>query len=377
MRALQCAQILIPIVLTLAAGALASNVATVKPEDVGLNPQRLDQLSHTLQTHVDRGQIAGVLALVGRRGHVAYCETFGYMDVEAARPMQADSIFRIASMTRAVTAVAVLQLMEQGRFMLDNPVSKHIPAFKDMTVAVDPSEIVPAERPITIRDLLRHTSGILYGGKACRQAKLHQWGRSLSAFVETLCALPFGSQPGGQFKYSYSTDVLGYVVEVVSDRPLDDYFEQFIFKPLAVHDTGFAVPREKVERLTNHYHYTQGKLECRERAATSPFLKRAKALSEGSGSSYSYPGLVTTARDWWRFMEMLRNQGQLDGKRVLSHPAAQVMCADHLGDIPGASSPGPGMTCPSASLRTPLSTADSPRRGQFVGRAVRTTRTIL
>jgi CubicO group peptidase (beta-lactamase class C family) len=342
MRTLKFALGWILVLLVLAASTLASDLEAVKPGDVGLNSQRLAQLSRTFQDHVDEGQIAGALLLIGRRGQVAYCETVGYMDLEARKPMQTDSIFRIASMTKAVTAVAVLQLMEQGHFMLDDPVSKYIPEFKDMKVAIEPNQVVATDRPITIRDLLRHTSGIAYGGKAYRQAGLNKWDRSLSEFVGTLCKLPLASQPGARFRYSYSTDVLGYLVEVVSGRPLDEYFEQSIFEPLAMHDTGFVVPQEKVERLTNHYRSAQGKLLCEEQAAISPFLKRAEALSGGGGWSYSYPGLVTTAKDWWRFMEMLRRHGQLDGQRVLSRPTVKLMCADHLGDAPGAFEPGTG-----------------------------------
>jgi len=333
---------LIPALFMLATSALASDIETVRPEDVGLSAQRLGRLSRTFQAHVDEGQIAGALLLIGRRGQIAYCETFGYMDVEAKRPMPTDGIFRIASMTKAVTAVAVLQLMEQGHFMLDDPVSKHIPTFRDMTVAIEPNQVVPAERPVTIRDLLRHTSGLLYGGKAYHQAGLHSWDRSLAEFVETLGQLPLAFQPGARFRYSYATDVLGHLVEVVSGQALDKYFEQFIFEPLAMHDTGFVVPPEKVERLTNHYRYTDGRLICEEQAAASPFLQRSEALSGGGGWSYSYPGLVTTAHDWWRFMEMLRRHGQLDGRRVLSRPMVKLMCSDHLGDIPGAFEPGSG-----------------------------------
>ena len=342
MRTRELIRKLVLLLLVLTTSALASGLEAVKPEDVGLSSQRLTRLSRTFQSRVDEGQIAGALVLIGRQGHVAYCETFGYRDMEGRKPMQEDSIFRIASMTKAVTAVAVLQLLEQGHFMLDDPVSKYIPQFKDMTVAVEPNQAVPADRPVTIRDLLRHTSGLLYGGKAYREAGLHEWDGPLSEFVATLATLPLGSQPGTRFRYSYSTDVLGYLVEVVSGRPLDDYFEQFIFEPLAMHDTGFVVPPEKVERLTNHYRYTQAGLICEEQAATSPFLKRSEALSGGGGRSYSYPGLVTTAHDWWRFMGMLRRHGQLDGKRILSRPTVELMYADHLGDIPGAFEPGSG-----------------------------------
>ena len=333
---------LIPVLLMLAIGAHASDIETVKPENVGLNSQRLAPLSRTFQDHVDQGQIAGALLLISRRGQIAYFEAFGNMDMEAKRPMKKDAIFRIASMTKAVTAVAVLQLMEQGHFRLDDSVSEYIPAFEDARVAVEPNEIVPAERPVTIRDLLRHTSGLRYGGKAYHEAGLHQWNGSLARFVEALGRLPLAFQPGARFEYSYGTDVLGYLVEVVSGQPLDEYFEQSIFKPLGMPDTGFVVPPEKVERLTNHYRYAQDRLVCVEQAATSPFLERSKALSGGGGWSYSYPGLVTTAHDWWRFMEMLRRHGQLDGKRVLSRPAVKLICTDHLGDIPGAFEPGTG-----------------------------------
>ncbi len=136
--------------------------------------------------------------------------------------------------------------------------------------------------------------------------------------------------------------MLGHLVETVSGRPLDEYFQQFIFGPLDMRDTGFVVPAEKVARLTNHYAFEKGKLVCKEQAATSPFLEQAKALSGGGGWSYSYPGLVTTARDWWRFMEMLGRYGRLDGQRLLSRPTVELMCADHLGDLPGAFEPGTG-----------------------------------
>ncbi len=326
----------------LASCGFASDLETVRPEEVGLSSARLDRLRQVFQSHVDEGRLAGALVLVGRQGKVACCDTLGHMDVKARKPMRKDSLFRIASMTKAVTAVAVLQLMEQGHFLLDDPVSKYLPAFKDMTVAGESGKVEAAHRPIAIRDLLRHTSGLLYGGKAYRQAGLHQWDRSLAEFVETLAALPLAYPPAARFEYSYSTDVLGHLVETVSGRPLDEYFQQFVFEPLDMHDTGFVVPAEKVGRLTNHYAFEDGKLVCKEQAETSPFLKQAKALSGGGGWSYSYPGLVTTARDWWRFMEMLRRYGRLDGQRVLSRPTVELMCADHLGDIPGAFEPGTG-----------------------------------
>jgi CubicO group peptidase (beta-lactamase class C family) len=252
-------------------------------------------------------------------------------------------------MTKVVTAVAVLQLMEQGRFRLDDPASRVIPGFAQVKVlapdqtGTDPStpRTVALARAITIRDLLRHTSGIDYGSPQ-KTADLYDWQGSLSGFVDRLLTIPLRCQPGAEFRYSFSTDALGLLVEAVSDRPLDRYFQEDIFTPLDMRDTGFVVPAEKVARLTNHYEIENGQLVCRDKATESPFLKRAAGLSGGGGWHYSYPGLVTTARDWWRFLEMLRNYGRLGERRVLSRKTAELMCADHLGAIPGFFEPGAG-----------------------------------
>lgn len=333
------------------AGGLAcgQSLSAVRPESVGLSGERLARLDETLEGLVDEGKLAGVSLLVSRQGQVAYRRDFGFMDVENQRVMTPDAIFRIASMTKALTAVAVLQLFEQGRFILDDPAANFVPALKTMRV-MDPNQTgadpgsprtVPLTRDITIRDLLCHTAGI-HGGSRYTQAGLRDWNGSLEGFVERLASVPLDCQPGTQFQYSYSTDVLGYLVEVVSGQPLDEYFAQHILKPLDMKDTGFVVPSEKVSRLTNHYRYADGELVCGEAAATSPFLQRAQALSGGGGWSYSYPGIVSTVRDWWRFIEMLRRHGELDGTRILSPNTVKLMCSDHLGTIPGAFEPGAG-----------------------------------
>lgn len=322
---------------------------TVTPESVGLSAERLTRIDRTFQEMVGQGQIAGVSLLIARRGQVAYRRDLGFMDIEAEKPMAPDAIFRVASMTKAITSVAVLQLFEQGRFMLDDSAAKFLPILKTMRV-LDPNQAgaapnqprtVPLERDITIRDLLRHTSGI-YGGSRYAQAGLRNWEGSLQDFVERLASVPLSCQPGTRFQYSYSTDVLGRLVEVVSGRPLDEYIAEHILKPLDMRDTGFVVPADKVERLTCHYEFRNDRLVCTDRAAASPFLKRAEALSGGGGWDYSYPGIVTTVRDWWRFMEMLRNHGQLEGVRILSPNTVKLMCSDHLYDIPGAFEPGAG-----------------------------------
>ena len=167
----------------------------------------------------------------------------------------------------------------------------------------DAPRTAPLERDITIRDLLRHTAGI-YGGSRYTRAGLRDWSGSLEGFVEQLASVPLDCQPGTRFQYSYSTDVLGYLVEVVSGEPLDVYFAKHILAPLDMKDTGFVVPDEKISLLTNHYRFREGRLMCQEEAETSPFRQRAQALSGGGGWNYSYPGVVTTVRDWWRFMEL-------------------------------------------------------------------------
>lgn len=323
---------------------------TVSPKTVGLSPERIGRIHQTFQGLVDEGKIAGVSVLISRQGKIAFYEPLGYMDLENNKPMADDAIFRIASMTKALTAVAVLQLFEQGYFMLDDPASRFIPVLKTMRVmdpnqaGADPNQprTVPLERDITIQDLLRHTSGFMYGGSRYTLAGLCDWQDSLEEFVDRLASLPLDCQPGTRFRYSYSTDVLGYLVEVVSGQTLDEYFAEHITAPLNMVDTSFVVPPNKVSRLTNHYRFTGIQLVCKEKAATSPFLKRAKALSGGGGWNYSYPGLVTTVKDWWRFMEMLRNHGQLDGMRILSPNTVKLMRSDHLGDIRGAFEPGTG-----------------------------------
>ncbi|MBN1362253.1 MAG: beta-lactamase family protein [Sedimentisphaerales bacterium] len=329
--------------------AEAEALQVVTPESVGLSAERLARIDETFRRLVDDGQIAGASLLISRRGQVAYRRDLGFMDVENEKPMASDAIFRIASMTKALTSVAVLQLFEQGRFMLDNPAARFVPVLKTMRV-MDPNQTgaepgrprtVALARDITIRDLLRHTAGI-YGGSRYTQAGLRNWTGSLQGFVDRLASVPLDCQPGTRFQYGYSTDVLGYLVEVVSGKPLDEYFAEHILTPLDMRDTGFVVPPDKVSRLTNHYSFAGGQLVCKEEAATSPFLKRAEALSGGGGWSYSYPGVVSTVRDWWRFMEMLRHHGQLDGVRILSPTTVKLMCSDHLGAIPGAFEPGAG-----------------------------------
>jgi len=321
----------------------------VSPEVVGLSPERVEHIHQTFQELVDEGKIAGVSVLISRDGKIAFWDTLGFMDIETKKPVSKDTIFRIASMAKAVTSVCVLKLYEQGHFLLDDPVSKYIPEFKQMKVTVaagaenqDGTKEVPAKRDITIRDLLRHTSGILYGGKSYREAGFNKWDKPLGDFVKKLAQLPLACEPGTKFNYSYSIDVLGYLVEIISGQPLDEYMKQQVFEPLGMVDTDFYVPEEKLARLPNHYRYKDGSLILDEPSKTSPFLKKPIALSGGGGWSTGYGGLVTTMQDWLRFLEMLRNYGRLEDTRILNRKTVELMTADHLKDISGAFEPGTG-----------------------------------
>ena len=338
------------VVCVLPSAAPASDLPRATPAEVGLSAERLARIDRAFEAAVSERRVAGALVLVGRRGKVAHLQGFGYADVESRRPMTEDAIFRIASMTKVVTALTALQLLEEGRFALDDPVSRYLPAFAKARVLApdqsgadpaDPRTVAPA-RAMTIRDLFRHTSGI-WGGDRSDKAGLPQWKGSLAGFVETIAGLPLGYQPGSEFRYGYSTDVLGHLLEVLSGNPLDRIFADRVFGPLDLRDTGFTVPPEKVGRLTSDYRYSEAEgLVCEDRADSSRFLVRAEGLSGGGGWSYSYPGLVTTARDWWRIAEMLRRMGELDGRRLLSRKTVALMCSDQLGGIPGAMRPGLG-----------------------------------
>ncbi len=298
---------------------------------------------------VERGRIAGVHALVAVEGEKVYAKTFGYADIESGLELKEDAIYRIASMTKIVTAMAALQLWEQGVYDLDDPVSKFLPEFKNAkvlkTTAVNrdtpPFDMEELEREPTIRDLFRHTAGI-WGGQRYTNIGLRQWTGTLDGFVERLISVPLNCQPGTKFEYGYSSDVLGLLIEKWSGQCLDDYFREKIFEPLKLNDSGFVIEDGKLARLANHYHFDGERLVCKEKSADSPFRKRANALSGGGGWDYSYPGLLTSMDDWLVIMELIRNYGIIDKVRILKEETIRLMCSDQLGNIPGAFEIGTG-----------------------------------
>src|SRR5215216_4280462 len=323
----------------------AQTLPRARPESVGLSSERLKRLSEALNGYVKDGKLSGGVALVARRGKVAYAEAFGQRDREAASPMREDSIFRIASQTKALVSVGVMILQEEGRLLISDPVGKYLPEFRETTVAVPKQgggyEVVKAKRPITIRDLLTHTAGVGYGGGVARDrweaAKITGWyfadrDEPVGATVTRMAALPFDAQPGEKWIYGYSTDILGALVERVSGQTLEQFLRARIFEPLGMKDTQFYLPESKAERLAVVYSAKEaGGLE---RAPEPGGMVGQGAYVKGPRKSFSGgAGLLSTANDYARFLSMLLNGGELDGKRLLGRKSVELMTTDHLNGV--------------------------------------------
>ncbi len=312
-----------------------------EPEKLGLSPTRLARVKTWMQGYIDEGKLAGATTLVARHGKVVFCETVGYGDLEKKTPLARDSILRFYSMTKPITAVAVMMLYEQGLFQLDDPLSAFIPAFTDMEVyrsgPLDNPVTEPATRPITIQHLMTHTSGLTYGvenegGVPELYIKHHTdfnpGDGPLAAVVDRLAALPLEFQPGSRWEYSVAFDVLGRLVEVVSGKSLDTYLKENIFEPLGMNDTGFFVPESKLDRFVSLYQCTpEYSLSLLESAENSPLTGDVQTLSGGGG-------LVSTLKDYFYFTEMLRRKGALNGRRLLGRKSVELMTCNHMpGDL--------------------------------------------
>ncbi len=314
----------------------------VKPEEVGLSSQRLARIDeHLRERYIGPGKISGALTLVARHGKIAHCSPLGHMELEARRPLEEDAIFRIYSMSKPITSVAVMMLYEKGLFQLRDPVHKFIPAFARQGVfrmGSHPNFLTDRPgRPICIKDLLTHTSGLTYGfmhrtpvDAAYRKSGLEGVNSSanLEETVEKIAGLPLEFSPGDAWNYSMATDVLGYLVQIISGKPFDQFLREEIFEPLAMSDTGFFVPPEKQPRLPACYERrADRKLVLQDDPATSSYLQPPQFLSGGGG-------LVSTAHDYLRFCEMLRRGGEYDGARILSRKTIELMTRNHLpGDV--------------------------------------------
>ena len=307
---------------------------TTSPADVGLCPLRIQRLLDVLQSEIDRGRLPGAVALITRRGKLALFEHLGQQDPSTGAPMTRESIFRIYSMTKPIVSVAAMMLIEKGRLLLADPVSKHLPAFAKQQVADgDSGAWVPASTPSTVHDLLRHTAGLTYEflGTAPVQRRYAAAGigsraRSSREFGNALAALPLMFQPGSAWEYSRATDVLGLVIEAISGQTLGNYLREHIFEPLGMVDTGFAVPLEKLARMAEPFAYDP------DGGVPMPVFDFREPVSMEFGGG----GLVSTARDYARFMQFLLNRGSLDGVRLLARGTVEFMTCDHLGTIPVA-----------------------------------------
>ncbi len=340
--------------LGVALAASAQSLKTGTPERVGLSAERLERLSDALQKYVGDGQLAGSVTLVARRGNIAYFEAFGERDREAKEPMTTDAIFRIASQSKAIVSVAAMTLVEEGKLLLTDPVGKYLPELMKTKVAVAREgggyDVMDAARPITVRDLLTHTSGFGYGNgvggdlwTAAGETGYYFAHRDepIRESVKRIAGLPAHAQPGTQWIYGYSTDILGALIEVVAGKPLDEVLRERIFEPLGMRDTEFYLSPGKNGRLAAVYSIVDGKLE---RAPTPGGAVGQGHYVDGPRKSFSGgAGLLSTATDYARFLQMLLNGGALDGQRILSRKTVELMTTSHLGDMPYGAGQGFGL----------------------------------
>lgn len=304
------------------------------PSELGLCPDRLQRLRGVLQSEIDRQRLPGAVVLVARRGRIALFESLGQQDPATGSPMTHDAIFRIYSMTKPLVSVAVMMLMEQGKLMLCDPVTRFLPEYADQKVAVERDgklELDDVIQPATVQDLLRHTAGLTYeflGASAVQrqyaQARIASHERSTAEFSQVLAGLPLMFQPGSVWEYSRATDVLGRMLEVISGQTLGHYLREAIFDPLGMVDTGFHVPAAQQHRIAEPFaHDPDGGIPMR---LIEP--RRKSAMESGGG------GLMSTAMDYARFLQFMRNKGELQGARLLGPRTVDFMTADHLGAIP-------------------------------------------
>jgi CubicO group peptidase (beta-lactamase class C family) len=373
---------LLSALLGLALALPAQPLAEAAPESVQMSSERLQRIGQVLQEYVDSSYIPGAVALVARHGKIVYHQAFGYADVDSRQPLQRDHIFRIASQTKAVTSVAVMMLYEEGRILLDEPISKYIPAFRQPQVldAFNPTDttytIVPAKREVTIRDLLTHTSGIGYAGIGTPEARaiyakhdipsgIGTPNGNLGEAIEQLAALPLMHQPGERWTYGLNTDVLGYLVEVVSGLTLDEFFRQRIFEPLGMADTWFYLPSDKHARLMRLHTEDRDKKVILYPLDGDPDPEFPKL----AGSFYSGgAGLSSTVYDYAVFLQMLLNGGAYQGERLLSPAIIRMMTSNQIGELKVGAKKfglGFGLTTEEEAARLPPSVGSYDWGGAF------------
>jgi len=313
---------------------LAKAPPSVAAEKVGMSSERLDRITQMSQRYVDEGKFAGVVTMVARKGKLVHFEAVGNKGADDKRALKKDDLFRIYSMSKPITAAAVMQLYEKGKFQLNDPVHKFVPELKDLKILVD-GELVPVKKPMTMHQLLTHTAGFSYGFNAAGDPvdKLYQeampWtAKDLDEFATVVAKLPLKFEPGSQWHYSIAVDVTGLIVQRLSGMPFDEYLQKNIFEPLTMKDTFFEVPKKKADRfLPNHYWNPKTKA-----LGTIPTKPDDAAMADyHKVSLYSGGGgLVSTAMDYMKFAEAMRNGGALHGKRILSEKTVNYMAKNHL-----------------------------------------------
>jgi CubicO group peptidase (beta-lactamase class C family) len=353
--ALRLGQFLLLVLLT--GFAFAAELPTARPESVGMSTQRLGLLKSEMQALVDRNQLAGVVTMVAKDGKVVHFESAGKRDLESGDAIRKDSIFRIYSMTKPITGVAMMILLEEGKWQLNDPVSKHIPEFANLKVAkVNPqngtmTQVAP-DHPMTMRELMSHSGGLSYGvfgntqvDKMYTDVNVLNRDEPMQAMIDKLAKIPLLHQPGERWHYSVSVDVQGYLVEKLSGQPFAEFLKQRIFDPLGMKDTAFYVTPDKLNRFVSFYTYDKDRKFV---PHPGPDYSKNPALPSGGG------GLVSTATDYMRFCQMLLNGGELDGKRVLSPLTVQLMRTNVLPASARTMSPGTGFGLDFAVVEDPV-----------------------
>jgi CubicO group peptidase (beta-lactamase class C family) len=353
----------------LAGAAIAADLPTARPESVGMSSQRLGMLKSEMQALVDRNQLPGVLTMVAKDGKVVQFDVAGKRDLASNAPLQKDSIFRIYSMSKPITGVAMMMLFEEGKWQLNDPVSKHIPEWANLKVAkVNPqngsvTQVAP-DHAMTMRELMSHSGGLTYGvfgstpvDKMYTDVNVLDRDATLQAMVDKLAKIPLLLQPGEKWQYSVSVDVQGYLVEKLSGQPFPEFLKQRIFDPLGMKDTAFYVPPEKMNRFVSFYTYDKDR-KFVPHPGVPDFSKPPGAPSGGGG-------LVSTAMDYMRFCQMLLNGGELDGKRLLSPLSVQLMRSNVLPASARTMGPGTGFGLDFAVVEDPVAAGGYYGEGTF------------
>jgi len=366
-------------------GVRADELPRARPEELGFSSAQLDYIDQFYSEKVKRGEMAGIVTLIARHGKIAHFSAIGYADIEKRHKMETDTIFRLYSMTKPIASVALMMLYEEGRFQMNDPLSKYIPEFGNLRVLRNPDapfdETVAVVHAPTVQDVMRHTAGFTHGLATdafdAQYTKANVFGLdvSLAEMTSKLAKIPLRYQPGTKFVYSVGPDIQARLVEVLSGMTFEEFLEKRLFNPLGMKDAGFWVPADKASRLATVYWAKDGKLLPLDAAHGHPdrgllvepwFVNSYTTKHKHTGGSF---GLVSTTEDYWRFAQMMLNAGQLNGARILSPQVVHFMARDHLGTIrssePNAFLAGVGFGLGFAVMKDPAEAGYMSSEGSF------------